>query len=119
MSGPMFETFVVGEIVKSFANAGRDWRHHLSYYRGRDRRKVVRGGEREIESEIDLVIETDGALHPVEIKRASNVSADAAAAFPTLDAVPGKTRGPGAIVCTCPQPGRLRDNLLALPVWYV
>ena len=120
MAGPMFETFAVGEIVKSFANAGVDWRHHLSYYRGRDRKKTFRNGtEREIDSEIDLVIEENGVLHPVEIKRSSRVSADAAEGFPALDAVPGKARGSGAVLCTCPQPGLLRENLHALPVWYV
>lgn len=120
MAGPLFETFAVAEVVKSFSNAGLDWRHHLSYYRGRDRKKLTRGGaEREVESEIDLVIEENGVLHPVEIKRASSVSADAAAAFPALDAVSDKKRGTGAILCTCPQPARLRDNLFALPVWYV
>lgn len=36
-----------------------------------------------------------------------------------LDAVPGKTRGTGAVVCTCPQPAPLRDNLFAVPVWFV
>ena len=120
MAGHLFETFAVGEIVKSFANAGLDWRHHLSYYRGRDRKKLSRGGsEREVEGEIDLVIEENGVLHPVEIKLGANPSADQAAAFPVLDAVPGRTRGAGAILCTCPQPGVLRENLLALPVWYV
>lgn len=120
MAGPLFETFAVAEVIKSFANAGLDWRHHLSYYRGRDRRKLTRGGtEREVDSEIDLVIEENGVLHPVEIKRASSVAADNAAAFPALDAVSGKTRGTGAILCTCPQPARLRDNLYALPIWYV
>ena len=120
MAGHLFETFAVGEVVKSFANAGLDWRHHLSYYRGRDRRKLSRGGtEREVEGEIDLVIERDGVLHPVEIKLGAHPSADQAAAFPVLDAVPDRTRGPGAILCTCPQPGVLRENLLALPVWYV
>ena len=120
MAGHLFETFAVGEVVKSFANAGLDWRHHLSYYRGRDRRKLSRGGtEREVEGEIDLVIERDGVLHPVEIKLGAHPSADQAAAFPVLDAVPGRSRGAGAILCTCPQPGVLRENLLALPVWYV
>ncbi len=120
MAGHLFETFAVGEVVKSFANAGLDWRHHLSYYRGRDRKKLSRGGtEREVEGEIDLVIERDGVLHPVEIKLGAHPSADQAAAFPVLDAVPDRTRGAGAILCTCPQPGVLRENLLALPVWYV
>ena len=120
MAGHLFETFAVGEIVKSFANAGLNWRHQLSYYRGRDRRKTTRGGvEREVEGEIDLVIEENGVLHPVEIKLGATPSADAAAAFQVLDEVPGRRRGAGAILCTCPQPGVLRDNLLALPVWYV
>lgn len=40
MSGSVFETFVVSEILKSFANEGLDYRHYVSYYRGRDRKKV-------------------------------------------------------------------------------
>ena len=30
-----------------------------------------------------------------------------------------KKRGQGAIVCTCPQPGILRENVLQIPVWYI
>lgn len=36
-SGHIFETFVISEILKSFANAGLDYRYFVSYYRGRDR----------------------------------------------------------------------------------
>ena len=36
-----------------------------------------------------------------------------------LDKVEEKHRGMGAIICTCPQPNLLRDNLLQLPVWYI
>ena len=39
--------------------------------------------------------------------------------FSALDKVEEKRRGMGAIICTCPQPNLLRDNLLQLPVWYV
>lgn len=53
MSGPIFETFVVSEIFKSFSNEGLDYRHFVSYYRGRDRKKVKENGEvRELETEI-------------------------------------------------------------------
>lgn len=41
------------------------------------------------------------------------------AAFQLLDAIPEKKRGMGAVVCLCPEPGVLRDNVLALPVWYI
>ena len=35
------------------------------------------------------------------------------------DWVEEKRRGTGAIICTCPQPNLLRENLLQLPVWYI
>ena len=70
MSGPVFETFVVSEILKSFSNEGLDYRHFVSYYRGRDKKKVKENGEiRQLESEIDLIIEENGILYPVEIKK--------------------------------------------------
>lgn len=47
------------------------------------------------------------------------VTADETSVFTVLDKVEEKRRGMGAIICTCPQPNLLRDNLLQLPVWYV
>ena len=78
-----------------------------------------RNGKYEIESEIDLIIEENGTLYPIEIKQSPTVTADEASAFTVLDKVEEKRRGMGAIICTCPQPNLLRDNLLQLPVWYV
>ena len=40
-------------------------------------------------------------------------------AFPVLDGIPEKKRGMGAVICTCPQPGQLRENVLQIPVWYI
>lgn len=40
MSSAFFETFVVNEIIKSYANRGIDYRFVVSYYRGRDRINV-------------------------------------------------------------------------------
>jgi hypothetical protein len=92
----------------------------VSYYRGRDRKKVKKNGETvEVESEIDLIIEENGVLYPIEIKQAAKVSADEASAFPVLDKVSEKKRGSGAIICTCPAPGMLRDNLFQIPAWYI
>lgn len=120
MSGAMFETFAVSEILKSYANRGIDYRYCVSYYRGRDRRKIrVDGTEIETESEIDLIIEENGVLYPIEIKQSSSVSADQTASFSVLDAIPDKRRGTGALLCTCPQPNALRDNILQIPVWYI
>ena len=57
MNGPMFETFVISEILKSFSNVGLDYRYFVSYYRGKDKKKVNRNGETiELEGEIDFII---------------------------------------------------------------
>ena len=77
------------------------------------------GTEIERESEIDLIIEQNGILYPIEIKKGVQVSADQTAAFTVLDKIPEKRRGTGAVICLCPQPGILRENILQLPVWYI
>ena len=120
MSGHIFETFAVLEILKSFANNGQDYRYFVSYYRGHDKLKQkIDGKIVEAEGEIDLIIEANGVLHPIEIKQNGNVSPTATGAFQILDKVPDRRRGMGAVVCTCPQPGMLRENVLELPVWYI
>ena len=112
MSGAFFETFVISEILKSYSNRGIDYRYCVSYYRGRDKKKTS-------ENEIDLIIEENGTLYPVEIKRSSRVTADQTSVFSVLDGIPDKKRGTGAVICMCPQPGVLRENILQLPVWYI
>lgn len=120
MNGPMFETFVISEILKSLSNAGLDYRYFVSYYRGKDKKKVNRNGETiELEGEIDFIIEENGVLYPIEIKKNASVSADMTSAFQVLDTIPEKKRGMGAVICMCPQPGALRENVLQIPVWYI
>lgn len=120
IAGNLFETFVVSEILKSYSNRGIDYRYCVSYYRGKDKRKRKTNGEEvEIEAEIDLIIEENGVLYPVEIKKNTSEKASAAAAFPVLDKIPGKQRGQGAVISLCPEPGLLRENVLEIPVWYI
>lgn len=119
-SGQMFETYVITEILKSYSNRGLDYRYFVSYYRGKDKKKIKRDGEEiNVESEIDFIIEENGVLYPIEIKQSPNVTADATGAFTVLDRIPDKKRGTGAVVCMCPQPGVLRENVYAVPVWYL
>lgn len=119
-SGHIFETFVISEILKSFSNKGLDYRYYVSYYRGRDKKRVKKNGEAiEVEGEIDLIIEENGTLYPIEIKQNPHVSADETSAFLVLDQLEDKKRGMGAIVCICSQPGILRENILQIPVWYI
>lgn len=120
MAGSMFETFVISEILKSFVNSGIDYRYCVHYYRGKDRKKVHREGRLlEMEREIDLIIEENGTLYPIEIKKNTGEKASAASAFPVLDRVKEKQRGMGAVISLCPQPGMLRENVLEIPVWYI
>lgn len=120
MSGEFFETFVISEILKSYSNRGLDYRYFVSYYRGKDKIRKKKGGElvRE-EAEIDFIIEENGVLYPIEIKLNSNVTADMTAAFRVLENLPEKKRGMGAVICMCPMPGMLRENVLQIPCWYV
>ena len=120
MNGPIFETFVISEILKSFSNAGLDYRYFASYYRGKDKIQRQKDGESmEIDGEIDLILEENGVLYTIEIKTASRASADMSVAFQVLNKIPEKQRGMGAVVCLCPQPGQLRENVLQIPAWYI
>lgn len=112
MNGAFWETYVISEILKSYSNRGLDYRYFVSYYRGRD-------GKNSGESEIDFIIEENGVLHPVEIKKNSRIKAEMTSAFQILDGIPDKKRGMGAVICGCPQPGLVRENVLELPVWYI
>lgn len=120
MSGAFFETFVITEILKSYSNCGMDYRYFVSYYRGKDKKKIKKNGEEMLEeAEIDFIIEQDGILYPIEIKQNSKVTADMTSAFQILDRIPEKKRGMGAVICMCPAPGALKENILQLPYWYI
>jgi predicted AAA+ superfamily ATPase len=112
VAGSMFETFVVSEILKSYSNEGKDYRFSIFYYRGRDKKSSV-------ENEIDLIIEENGVLYPVEIKMSGNPKAVMGAANQILDAIPDRQRGIGIILCLIDRKTYLRENLLALPIEYV
>lgn len=120
MSGAFFETFVISEILKSYSNQGLDYRYFVSYYRGKDKKKVKKNGEETWEeAEIDFIIEQDGVLYPIEIKQTSNTLSEMTSAFQILDKIPEKKRGTGAVVCMCSMPGALRENVLQIPYWFI
>lgn len=112
VAGNIFETFIISEILKSYTNEGKDYRFSIFYYRGKD--KKVSG-----ENEIDLIIEEEGILYPVEIKMSGNPKAIMASANQVLDKIPDKKRGMGIILCLIDRKTYLRENLLALPIEYI
>ena len=120
MAGAMFETFVINEILKSYSNEGIYYDFNVFYYNGKDKKKVKENGEEiELDGEIDLIIQEDGVLYPIEIKMTASPKANMASIFDILDGVPDKKRGMGAIICLYDRKMYLRDNLVALPIEYI
>ncbi|MDR1060191.1 MAG: ATP-binding protein [Clostridiales bacterium] len=88
MAGAMFETFVVGEILKSWANAnGVTPNMNFFFFRDRDG------------NEIDLLIKRNGKLHPIEAKKHVSCDKGDIAAFRQLDKIGDMQRGEGCVVC--------------------
>ena len=112
VAGSMFETFVVSEILKSYSNEGKAYGFSIFYYRGKDRTTKS-------ENEIDLIIEEDGILYPIEIKMTGNPKATMSSTNQVLDKIPDKKRGLGAIICLIGKKTYLRENLVALPIEYI
>ena len=112
VAGNMFETFIVSEILKSYTNEGKDYRFQIFYYRGKDKKASM-------ENEIDLIIEENGMIYPIEIKMTGNPKASMASANTVLDRIPDKKRGNGIILCLIDRKTYLRENLIALPITYI
>ena len=120
MSGAMFETFVLNEILKSYSNEGLEYDFSVFYYNGKDKKKRRENGEEvEVDGEIDLIILENGVLYPIEIKMSANPKADMTSEFDVLDKVTEYQRGMGAIICLYDQKLYLRENLVALPIDYI
>ena len=106
MAGQVFETFVVGEVVKSYLNAGGDARN-VHFYRDARQR------------EIDLIIQEGRVLHPVEIKTSATVIREAVAGFSVLADVGDYDVGAGAIICQTREPYPVTATVKAVPVWSI
>lgn len=112
VAGNMFETFVVSEILKSYANEGKDYRFSIFYYRGKDKTSSR-------ENEIDLIIQEDGVLYPVEIKMTGNPKSSMGATNSVLDKISGYRRGLGVILCLIDKKTYLKEDLVTLPLEYL
>lgn len=104
MNGAILENYVVAEIMKTYLNSGKE--PFIYYYRDKDAR------------EIDIVLEHDGVLNPIEIKKSSNPGTELIKVFSLLDkaSVP---RSKGAVVCMKPKLSAIdRDNYI-VPIWMI
>jgi predicted AAA+ superfamily ATPase len=91
MNGAFLENYCLSEILKGFHNAGQE--PSLWFYRDKD------------QVEIDLLVESDGFLHPVEIKKNASPTPGMIASFKAVEKTSLK-RGTGALIC-------LAENLSA------
>ncbi len=104
MSGAIFETFVVSEIIKSYWHNGKE--APLFYYRDKDKK------------EIDLLIFQDQEIFPIEIKKTASPSKDSYKNFTLLDRFGEKIKD-GGVVCLCEQLLPMKKNINAIPVGFV
>jgi hypothetical protein len=67
--------------------------------------------------EIDLVIEENGVLFPIEIKKHADPRKDDIASFCALDRIPNMERGPGGLVCMYDRLVTIQGRDRAIPIW--
>lgn len=88
VSGHYFENYVIIELLKNFAYAPS--KANLTYYRDSNAK------------EIDVFVEENGVIHPLEIKKSANPDRREVKKYELLDKV-NLERGSGGIVCMCEE----------------
>ena len=102
MNGAILENYVVSEIAKSYLNNGIE--PYLYFYRDKDAK------------EIDLLLEHDGVINPVEIKKTANPGSELVKVFSLIDKS-GTPRSKGAVVCLKPGLTAIDRENYVVPVW--
>lgn len=102
MNGAILENYVVSEIAKSYLGAGKQ--PFMYYYRDKDAK------------EIDVVLEQDGILNPIEIKKTANPGSELTKVFSLLDRS-STPRGKGAILCMKEGIGAVDRENYIVPIW--
>ena len=103
MAGAFFETFVVAEVLKSYYNGGV-LDPSIYYYRDKEGK------------EIDMLIEQNGKLYPIEIKKTSNPGKEHIENFSVIEKIKGVTVGTGGIICMYDRSVRVNDKNVTIPV---
>jgi hypothetical protein len=88
MSGVIFETFVISEIIKSWVNKeGVTPNMNFFFFRDKDG------------NEIDLLIKRGDILYPIEIKKHINCDKSDIVSFKQLEKIVDMKRGEGCVIC--------------------
>lgn len=101
MSGAIFETYVLGELLKSYWHKGV--KPVLYYYRDKDKK------------EIDFLMEQNQKLYPIEVKKAGMPKKDWVKSFSALQKLK-KDIGNGVVVSMVESTFPIDDNNDAVPI---
>lgn len=104
MNGAILENYVVAEIMKTYLNSGKE--PFMYYYRDKDAK------------EIDIVLEHDGVLNPIEIKKSSNPGPELIKVFHLLDKA-STPRSKGAVICMKPELSAIDRENYIVPIWMI
>lgn len=104
MSGPMLETYVVSEIIKSYIHNGK--KPPIYYYADKEK------------NEVDLLIEDSGKLYPVEIKKTASITNMNFKGFEFLSKTKAEI-GHGAVVCLANKMIPITKDIDAVPIGYI
>lgn len=99
-SGHFFENYVVGELLRN-ASYGRN-KVNMTYYRDTNQK------------EIDVVIEENGMLHPIEIKRSTNPEKKLVKTFDVLKKS-GNKMGTGLVICMTDRVFPIDEDNIMVP----
>ena len=105
-SGHIFETYVISEIIKSYMNNGIDYKRHLFYYRDEKKR------------EIDLLIDYDNVLYPVEIKKGKHPNGECIKNFDVLDKL-NQDVAYGTVLCMIDEIFPIDRENFYVPIRYI
>lgn len=108
MSAEFFETWVIGEVYKSFANSAQ--KAPLYYYRNFNGK------------EVELLILHNGVLYPCVISKSAQVQ-KMYKRFNIIEAAFGgctevKTAA-GSVICLVPEFGIDKNNIMYIPAWMI
>ena len=102
ISGHIFETWVISEIIKKYQNNGITI-PPIYYYRDKDK------------NEIDLIIDKNNKLYPFEIKKTGNPNRELVKSFNLLNKTK-KEIGRGGIICMYQEILPIDENNDIIPV---
>ena len=104
--GHIFETYVVSELLKSYANDNIQIDPDIYFYRRNDKQ------------ESDILIRINDTYYPIEIKSSDHAKPGDTAWFSDLDKL-GLKHGNGLVICRAASLAPINENNYAVPVEYI